>query len=185
MSGIDLRAALAIPGWMTKTELAWLAAQAQISTRIIECGSYQGRSTRALADHCPGVVYAIDPWDGPCLREDGSVAPNDWQVRAEFDAHLRDHLDTGRVVAIPGRFTDIAPELRLAGVQADLVFIDGDHRRASCAADIDAARPLVKPGGILSGHDYQNASWPGVTAAVEAAFPTGVQTVGLIWWVRP
>lgn len=182
---VDLRVALAIPGWMTKTELAWLAAQAQVARVIVECGAYQGRSTRALADHSPGVVYAIDPWDGPCLREDGSTAPNDWRVRAQFDAHLQPHIATGRVVPIAMPFGPAAEMLALSGIQADLVFIDGDHRQAACASDLAAALLLVKPGGLLAGHDYHNPTWPGVQAAVDARFPHGVQSIDMLWWVRP
>lgn len=36
----------------------------------------------------------------------------------------------------------------------DLVYIDGDHNYESVSADIEAWYPKVKPGGIISGHDY-------------------------------
>lgn len=184
LNGIDLRPALAIPGWMERDELAWLAAMARHAQVIVEIGSYQGRSTRALADHCPGVVYAIDPWDGPCLREDGTTAPNDWAVFDAFTTHLQAHLETGRVVAMrmPGRAG--VPRLQAAHVTADLVFLDGDHRHEAVAADLALAWPLVRSGGRLAGHDYRNATWPGVTTAVDERFPTGVQTLGGLWWVE-
>lgn len=184
LNGIDLRPALAVPGWMERDELAWLAAMARHAQVVVEIGSHQGRSTLALADHCPGVVYAIDPWEGPCLHEDGTPAPNDWAVWPAFRAHLRAHLDTGRVVAIQAPFLEASAVLAASGVIADLVFLDGDHRRASVAADIEAAWPLVQSGGRLAGHDYHNATWPGVTLAVDARFPTGVQTLNGIWWVE-
>lgn len=184
LNGIDLRPALAVPGWMTREELAWLAAMARHAQVIVEIGSYEGRSTLALADHCPGVVYAIDPWDGPCLREDGTTAPNDWAVYELFAAHLQAHLETGRVVALRMSSAEGLRHLQADAVTAELVFVDGDHRRAAVAADLEAAWPLVRPGGRLAGHDYRNATWPGVTQAVTARFPTGVQTLGGLWWVE-
>jgi hypothetical protein len=36
----------------------------------------------------------------------------------------------------------------------DFVFIDADHSYPAVVADIEAWWPKVKPGGILSGHDY-------------------------------
>lgn len=184
LNGIDLRPALAVPGWMQRDELAWLAAMARHAQVIIEIGSYQGRSTLALADHCPGVVYAIDPWEGPCLREDGTTAPNNWAVWDAFAQHLAPHLASGRVVAMRMRASDGIPRLRAAHLTADLVFLDGDHRHEAVASDLALVWPLLRSGGRLAGHDYHNATWPGVTSAVDERFPTGVHTLNGIWWVE-
>ena len=59
---LKLDKALSIPGWMTVTEFCWLAEQATKHLRIVEIGSYLGRSTRALADNTPGWVLAVDDW---------------------------------------------------------------------------------------------------------------------------
>ena len=48
----------------------------------------------------------------------------------------------------------------------DLVFIDADHRYDAVSADIKAWFPLVRIGGILSGHDYKSTH-PGVIKAVD------------------
>jgi hypothetical protein len=45
-------------------------------------------------------------------------------------------------------------------------------------------RPLIRPGGILAGHDYGRADWPGVQQVVDATFGPAVQVVDTIWWVR-
>jgi hypothetical protein len=51
----------------------------------------------------------------------------------------------------------------------DFVFIDADHGYEGCLRDLRAWYPKVKPGGIFSGHDYENTSYPkfGVTQAVK------------------
>ena len=188
MSGLDTTRARAIPGWMSPIELLWLAAEAARCTTIVEVGCWQGRSTRALADHvrAGGVVHAIDRWAGPVYTVAGAEHPFRSDVWREFADHLADHLIAGTVrpwvapsaVALPGL-------VELIGPVADLVFLDGDHRYASVAADLAAARALVRPGGVLAGHDYGNRTWPGVTAAVDAA--AGDRRVGhveSIWWWR-
>ena len=51
----------------------------------------------------------------------------------------------------------------------DFVFLDGDHAYPSIRADIDAWRPKVRRGGILSGHDY-TPLMPDVVRAVDETF---------------
>ncbi len=50
--------------------------------------------------------------------------------------------------------------------QYDFVYIDADHSEASVTADLEAWAPLVRPGGILAGHDYVAARHCGVVQAV-------------------
>jgi predicted O-methyltransferase YrrM len=66
--GINIARALATDGWMSEAELFWLATQAQQHRRIVELGSFLGRSTRALADHTPGIVYAWTTGTGRAAR---------------------------------------------------------------------------------------------------------------------
>ncbi len=50
----------------------------------------------------------------------------------------------------------------------DLAFIDADHSYEGCKSDLEAWYPKVRPGGIFSGHDFENTEFPGfgVTQAV-------------------
>lgn len=184
LARLSLTRALTVPGWMSPDELRWLAKRAREARIIVEIGSWKGRSTRALADHCPGVVYAIDPWGGVTWTEDGAVHPGTLDVWTSFRWQLRDHLRSGRVRARRGLSASVLPQLaREIGRVVDFAFVDGDHREAQVAADLAALLPLLRPGALLAGHDLDNAAWPGVRAAVTARF-ADVQTVGSIWWVR-
>ena len=60
----DITNALKVPGWMWQHELQWLADQATRYSKIVEIGSWRGRSTRALADNTPGTVTAVDGFVG-------------------------------------------------------------------------------------------------------------------------
>jgi predicted O-methyltransferase YrrM len=55
-----------------------------------------------------------------------------------------------------------------------LVFIDGDHGFEAVMADVEAARKVLAPGGVLACHDYlEDCCCPGVRHAIDALFPDG------------
>jgi len=71
----------------------------------------------------------------------------------------------------------------------DLVFIDADHSYEGCKLDILAWTPKVKPGGWISGHDYENYLKDlkfGVTEAVNETFPPEQIELGenYTWFVK-
>lgn len=142
--GID--AALAIDGWMTDNELAQLAEWAAQHERIVEVGSYLGRSTRALADHTPGVVYALDDWLGP--RDVDLVPAVRRGLMGQFRANLSERIADGHCQPVRCRY-DAVP----LAIEPDMVFIDGSHALDDVRADIRTWRPRLKPGGLLCGHD--------------------------------
>lgn len=150
--------ALAIDGWMAPAELEWLAKQAQKHRTIVEIGSYRGRSTRALADNTPGVVYAVDHWYGPT---EFMLAP--WEREAlygEFLANMNGLIESKKVV--PVRCNSMTVKIDAV---PDMVFIDGDHSFESVLADIEKWKWID---GLLCGHDF---SWDSVRDALAASFP--------------
>ena len=54
----------------------------------------------------------------------------------------------------------------------DMVFIDADHTDDAVKKDITLWKPLVRKGGILSGHDY--GIIPEVTKAVDELIPNAI-----------
>ena len=71
----------------------------------------------------------------------------------------------------------------------DLVFIDADHSYEGCKLDILNWMPKVKPGGWISGHDYENYLKDlkfGVTEAVNETFSPEKIELGenYTWFVR-
>lgn len=181
----DIGNALPIPGWMTPAELMWLAYRALEHPLIVEIGSWQGRSTRALADNCPyhGMVIAVDPWqsgrekDAECARSFGTTP------EPPFSAFLR-HLAHSPVPVIPMRLSSLEAAQNLRNCRFDMVFIDGDHEYESVKEDILAWRPLLKEGGLLCGHDYGHPDYhAGVTAVVNELFGEPSRGPDLIWWI--
>lgn len=160
-----------IEGWMGRGPRKWLKRQARTHSRIIEVGVWKGKSTRILAKHSKGTVWAVDHWQGtPHDAEQHALYPDAESAYEEFRDNLAAYIDAGRV--IPVRLPSVdAAELLLdtEGRTFDMVFIDADHSYEGCAADIAAFTPLVAPGGLLCGHDYK-LTFPGVIRAVDEAF---------------
>lgn len=188
MTAPNLDRALSIPGWMDREELTWLAEQAAAATKIVEVGCWKGRTSRALADATAGTVWCVDPWTGtlqtppPNVKHATVTQPMKRLIFVEFVTHLADHLATGRVQVLPTPSLVAIQVLRHLA-PFDFVFLDGDHGYHSIAPEIDQFRPLVRPGGILAGHDYGAERYPGVAKAVDERMPDR-QLVNTIWWTR-
>lgn len=179
---LDLDAIVAaadrVPGWMSTEELRYLAEQAATRRTILEIGSYEGRSTAAIARATPGVVFACDDWRGeadrPTTRSD---------LRARFMRHLRLELRRGKVIMCEMTSTQLRDQYRGKAVTYDMIFLDGDHSEEAVVDDITGWLPYLMPGGILAGHD----AWlPGVSAALNNVLPNARIVAGSIWeWRAP
>ncbi len=192
---IHISKALKIPGMMLEPELHWLARQAATHRRIVEVGSWKGRSTRAMADNMPadGTLVAVDTWRGR-LGDDATQAeremyqrelggkPEGW-LRKQFNENMRG----AKAPYFPYRDTSLnaARWFEMAGRRFDMIFIDAGHTYEDVSADIRAWRPLLAPGGLFCGHDYHDYKdrFPGVDRAVDEliTYPQALG-VGSIWW---
>lgn len=183
-SNISIYNALQIPGWTNEAELLWLAEQAAKHSRILEVGSWKGRSTRAMADNLsPNArLTAVDTWNG--TAEDGHYAelagkPADWlyyQFMANAGYLLNVYPSRG-----PSVFT--ATYYAIRDRTFDMIFIDAAHDYENVKADILAWRRLLEPGGLFCGHDY-DAGRPGVVKAVCELIPERYAGPGSIWVAR-
>jgi len=142
--GAIVREASKIKGWMSESELFWLAWNATQRKCIVEFGSYQGRSTKALAA-TSGVVHAVEP-----------------NISDDLRANINHELSSGKVVLHKARSVDFQPAFDMV----DMVFIDASHDYANVCADIEKGMELLMHGGLLCGHDFIYEDWPGVKRAV-------------------
>lgn len=178
---VDIQKALSIGGWMSERELTWLATMAQEHTCITEFGSFHGRSTRALADNSPSWarIWAVDPWNGEMLDETGcGLGGVNTYVMPSFKKNLRDHIDAGKVIPVRKYSSNFQ-----APTKMDMVFIDSDHRKEAVRKDIPHAISMLRPGGILCGHDYGHPLWVAVKEAVDELLKD-VQVEETIWWTQ-
>lgn len=167
--------AKAIQGWMSDFELDWLARMASQRGRIVEVGSWKGRSTAALAEYTSGIVFAVDTWKGSAEHKEIEIGP----AGALFKQFIENTKGLP-VLPIMGTSLEAAKHFKDSGFKVfDMIFIDGDHAPESVSLDIQAWKPLLQDGGLLCGHDY--GTWPGLKEAVDVTLGQ-VEVTASIWY---
>lgn len=161
-----------IEGWFYRDEadvLAELVAQVVTSlsddARIVEIGSYHGRSTALIASVvdalAPGRrVVAIDPHEGR-ISESGRPDAYRRPTWDSFRHNLRqmdllDAVDVRKARAVDVVWTE----------PVGLLFVDGLHDSGSVRGDFDHFAPWLVVGGIVAFHDY-SPNFPGVIGVVD------------------
>ena len=162
-----LRAIEHVEGWLTDAQALrlWSAASRLVApARIVEIGSFQGRSTVILATAAAeGVeVVAIDPHAG---NDRGPQEISGFEAEAasdneRFEQNLRDAGVRERVRHVRA-FSDAAHGEVEDPI--DLLYIDGAHRYAPALDDIMTWGARVTDGGTMVIHDSFNSV--GVTTA--------------------
>lgn len=157
-----------VEGWMTdgQARLLWAsAAEVPDGGRIVEIGSFRGRSTIVLARSAdPSVeVVAIDPHAG----NDRGPQEIDGYVDEAAEDHdvFNANLDKAGVRDRVTHVREMSDEAHgQVGDPIDLLYIDGAHRYAPARADIRDWGARVAPGGTMLIHD--SFSSVGVTLAI-------------------
>lgn len=137
-----------VRGWLTKREAAALKFLATDKI-VLELGSYEGLSTVCLAETAK-MVHAVD-WHR-CDADTRRLVPGTTSTLETFVNNLRAKGLDSKVTVHVGAFEDVLP--RFADAQFDLVFVDGNHSRATVVNDAKQACRLVKPGGVIAFHDW-------------------------------
>ena len=153
-----------VPGYLLENEarfLGLLAACTPAKGRIVEIGSFKGRSTvmlaKVAAHYGLGPVVAIDPHNFN-LSEKTEVSP---EAMARPASTKNDFLNSLKMAGVTQHV-----EFRHAlskDVSASwnepirLLWIDGDHTYQGAKDDFDGFAPHVRPGGVIALHDALNA----------------------------
>lgn len=157
LQSLPIRHYRQIEGWLTRAEAVGLYSLARglpPGARIVEIGSWKGKSTYCLAKGLrDGVVVAIDPFDG--AGEAGHVYDRfkgDVPLVEQFRKNLAGHGLLNKVEIRAGRSGDFAGQVG----PIDMLFIDGDHSIDGCTYDFETFGPDVKSNGLLAFHDYNH-----------------------------
>lgn len=121
------------PPWDAEL-VAGLAKTVDDAPTVLEVGGYLGTTTLTLAAlGCDVEVVEVDPERAKAIRQLlCSVEPNAFVYCADGLEWMREH-------------DGFEPY--------DAVFLDGDHTASVVAQEIEAARRIVRPGGLILVHD--------------------------------
>jgi len=151
-----------------------------------EVGVFRGKHSEQMLTTMPNLkrLYLVDPYilyEGYTDFETPTIRLLD---DAEKEAHARLESFNNRVIWIREKFNaKHIPEL------LDFIYIDGQHTYEAVIHDIRNAKRLIKPGGIIAGHDYYpaghylNAKF-GVGEAVRNYFGVNHNWKLDDWWVK-
>lgn len=169
---------------------AQMVQEAAPEAKFVEVGSLLGRSSCFLGVEIINSgkrisVDFIDPWFK--YDEDAQYADK----VPDRKAYITFLNNIGKVDGLQHR------AIRLESKEAssiysdeslDFVFIDGDHSYNAVLEDLKSWYHKVKPGCVISGHDY---GFPEVNGAVQHFFqelsaPGKIETIGNCWvWRKP
>jgi glycosyltransferase involved in cell wall biosynthesis/predicted O-methyltransferase YrrM len=162
-----------VPGWFDYEDLYDAALRkAGDGDIFVEVGAFLGRSTIYLASRIKQSgkkirFYVVDLWDG-WFRNDYQEQTPMRESRNVFWHFLR-HLRAAKVddVVIPLKMSSLMAARLFDPSSLAFVFLDADHSEKAVREDLEAWYPLVKPGGVIGVHDYDNPTFPGVEKAVD------------------
>lgn len=162
-----------IPRPMTPAEVRAAEVLARLPAGPVkgaEIGVFAGHMSAALLERPDLHLVMVDSWEGAGAAYQGDSGDfhagltQGQQDVYRAKAEKRTPADRRTVLAM----RSIEAAQHIADESLDFVFIDADHSYEGCLADLRAWYPKVKPGGLFSGHDYENTDFPkfGVTKAV-------------------
>lgn len=163
--------------------LAELVAEvAEIEGIIVEVGSWQGRSTIALANAAyPRTVHAVDTWQGSPGEISAELAAGR-DVFAEFTSNIAAETK-GNVTPHRMGWREFNEDNGRGGPVA-LLFIDAEHTFTEVRDNVLAFIDRVPPGGIICGDDVHH---PPVRSALLSMFDIEfVMVAASVWiWRKP
>lgn len=111
--------------------------------RVMELGVANGDfSAQILAQCTPGKLLLVDAWHTAAYEKDHAY------VLARFSEECsRSVVEVHR-----GLSTDVLPAIEDGSL--DWIYIDTNHSYETTAAELQQAERVVRPGGLIAGHDY-------------------------------
>lgn len=165
----------------SRNELPKLLNDRGLTGTAVEVGTHRGAYARIFLAKWEGQkLFCVDPWeDAPgyeiqsaFLPDRGSTREDDYKAAAKaLRIHPRDRWELIRMTsaAAAARFVEWAGEPVL-----DFAYLDGDHSYEATLADLKAWWGVLKPGGILAGHDVvvpgESRAWSGFIQSAIADF---------------
>lgn len=183
-----------LPGWFDYQELYDSAVERVPPHAVmVEVGCWQGRSLAYLADRVRASGKRINLWgvDHGVGTDSDTERPLHGPTLAACGGNTLGLLAANlracglADVAVPMGCTSLRAASLFPPASVDFVFLDAAHDYQNVRADLAAWWPAIKPGGVLSGHDYDDF-WVGVVQAVDEYFGFSPRhdACANCWWVE-
>ena len=153
--------------------------------KMVEVGSFEGISTLLFANFVD-TVYSVDYYDY-IIPETGRIPAHDQSYVNAERMFIERTKDVPNIIKIRKSSVEAAKDFPDGSL--DAVYIDAAHDEDSVREDIKTWRTKIKPGGILSGHDYvlpfmkkilDDEGFFKVTTAPDSSWCVTIPTVDLV-----
>jgi len=148
-----------------------------------EIGTGKGKTGMEILEANPKLrLYQIAFYPNEGDFTDNYMYPgfHDSTLRARMLWQRRISRFRDRVIILAMPSHEAAPNVKDESL--DFIFIDADHSYEHCKQDIELWSPKVRPGGMISGHDYQDL-FPGVIRAVDESFGAFEIAEDRVWYL--
>lgn len=165
-----------------KKRFNWLASM--INCHCLFFGAEVGTGTGVTAAHLLSKIEALHlievAWYPPNNTNEHQMGQGrSFAAERQWERCIRRFV--GRTTVIRKKSHEAAHEV--ADSSLDFVFIDADHSYKECLRDIKTWEPKVRPGGLISGHDYDHPKFPSVAQAVNEMFDEVGIAVDYVWFI--
>lgn len=160
-----------IPGWFDYQQLYRDAVdRAKDGDVLVELGVFYGQSAAFMAQLIKESgkkldFYAVDLWNKTPDNDHADVNEDIFQA---FWHNMNLCGVSAYIKPLQMSTAEAAAWFREKGIVLDFVFVDANHTYEYVKADIENYKPLMKPGGVLAGHDIYFES---VRRAVDELIP--------------
>lgn len=163
-----------LPSQQALVDLYYLTAN--LEGGIVEVGSWEGRSSVALANAChPHTLHCVDTWEGSPGEISRELACQR-DVFAQFTENIG-MLTAGNVEAHRMGWRDY---FAANTTRVRFLFIDAEHTYREVKDNIEAALPLMGAGGVICGDDVHH---PPIQQAVWDTLGN-VDSTATLWWAQ-
>ncbi len=152
-----------LEGLLAIQESRFLYNLARSARTVVEIGSFRGKSCVLMltgAQDAGNTDLRITCIDPHMPTHFGAFKDEDHDA---FEATINRHGFADRVDHKRMLSHDARPDW--GDTPIDVLWIDGDHSYEGAKTDFEDWAPLVKPGGIVAGHDAYRERFPGVLKA--------------------
>ena len=135
---------------------------------LVEIGSFLGRSAICMSNFLIKQdkqfnLYCVDPFTGnPEQGDEILKTPGD--LESGFMENTKSYRENGYIKVKKGVSLEVYSDFEDESI--DFIFIDGLHDFKNVYLDLECWYNKIKPGGLITGHDFANRSF-GVKPAVD------------------
>lgn len=158
--------------WTEPYNLAFIAEHASHADAAVELGTYMGRSAKVMLDAGCRHLWSVDHF----------AVAGTFEVSQFF---LSDYIQRGQCELIRGDSNRAAEMLVHMRGKIDFVFVDDGHASSDLIRDITAMIPLLKPGGIMCGHDFEVPHNDVANGVIQTGIPYTVPVPRMWMYVKP